>query len=285
MPELVRVSTIEYLNTVPLHWSLLRERPRGLEFSFTLPSECAEEVAQGRADVGIIPSIEYQRIAGLWVLAGPGIASREQVRSILLLSKRPPEQIQTVAADTSSRTSLALAELLLRRRYGCAVRMIPMAPDPAAMLNECDAAVIIGDPALHYSEHPLPGVHSRDLVQEWRAWTGLPFVFAFWAVRPEVADPERARIFVAARDRGLAALPEIIPEEARRRGLPESLVRDYLGRCICYDIDSAALAGLERFYRLAAEHGLIPEVVPLRFVHLTGALEAAGQPAWSEKAG
>ncbi len=269
MDRRVRVSTIEYLNTVPLTWSLLRERPPNLEFSFTVPSQCADDVAAGRADAGIIPSIEYQRIPGLAVLAGPGIVSREQVRSILLLSRRPLAEIETVAADTSSRTSLALVQLLLGPRCGrsaAAVRLTPMPPEPAAMLRQCDAALVIGDPALHYSENPIAGVQAWDLVREWRAWTGRPFVFAFWAARPEVAGPELARTFLVARDRGLAALPEIIPGEARRRGLPEALVRDYLSRCICYDMDAEALAGLSHFYNLAAEHGLIERVRPLDMV-------------------
>ncbi len=281
----IRVSTIGYLNTVPLTWSLLRQPPEHLEFSFTVPSQCAEEVARGRADVGIIPSIEYQRIPGLSVLAGPAIASRQRVSSILLLTGRPLEAIQTVAADTSSRTTVALADLLLRCRYGCRVRMVPLEPDPATMLKECDAAVIIGDPALSYSLRPLPGIRPVDLVTEWRAWTGLPFVFAFWAARPGVADPELAQLFLEARNRGVAAIPEIVPEEARRRGLPETLVSDYLSRNIWYHLDADCLAGLDRFYSLAAEHGLIPRVEPLNLVQAAGVTDAVPRSAWSEKSG
>lgn len=266
----VRVSTIAYLNTVPLTWSLLRQPPPNLEFIFTVPSQCAGQMARGEADVGIIPSIEYQRIPGLAVLAGPAIASRTRVQSILLLTGRPLDQIRTVAADTSSRTTIALAELVLRCRYGCPVQMAPHAPDPAAMLKQCDAAILIGDPALQYSLRPLPGIWSVDLVAEWRVWTGLPFVFAFWAARAEVADPELAQLFREARDRGVAAIAEIVPEEARRRGLPESLVQEYLLRNICYDMDAECRAGLERFYSLAAEHGLIPGVAPLNLVHPAG---------------
>lgn len=279
----IRVSTIEFLNTVPLTWSLLREQPPELEFLFTVPSKCAEQVASSEAEVGIIPSIEYQRIEGLSVLAGPGIVSRERVRSILLLTSKRPAEIETVAADTSSRTSLALTELLLRCRHHRPVRMVPHAPDPRAMLAACDAAVIIGDPALIYSENPLPGVTATDLVQEWRAWTGLPFVFAFWAARPEAATPRMASLFAQARDRGVDALAEIIPAEAARRGLPEALVRDYLTNCICYDMDAQALAGLDMFYRLAAEHGLIARANPLKIV--PAPVPAQPVPAVTEKAG
>ncbi len=275
MRERIRVSSIGYLNTVPLTWSLLRQRPPNLEFSFTVPSQCADDVARGRAEVGIIPSIEYQRIPGLSVLAGPAIASRERVRSIVLLTSRPLEEVETVAADASSRTSLALAELVLRCRYGCRPQLLLRAPDPPMMLKECDAAVIIGDPALHYSLDPLPGIQSFDLVTEWRAWTGLPFVFAFWAARQDMATPELAQAFAEARDRGVAAIPEIVPGEARRRGLPEPLVAEYLSRNIWYYLDEPCLAGLERFYQLAAEHGLISRVIPLKLVQPTAVTTGA----------
>ncbi len=118
LPANTRVSAISYLNTVPLTRSLLQNCPAGMELSFTLPSQCAVQLASRQADVGLIPSIEYQRIGGLSVLAGPCIASRGRARSILLLSRVPLGGIETVAADTSSRTSVALAELILRCRYG-----------------------------------------------------------------------------------------------------------------------------------------------------------------------
>ncbi len=263
---MVRVSTIGYLNTVPLTWSLLRQRADELEFSFTVPSQCAAQVANGQADVGLIPSIEYARIPGLAVLAGAVIASRTRVRSILLLTAGPLEKIRTVAADTSSRTTVALADLLLRCRYGTRVEMAPCSPEPASMLQSCDAAVLIGDPALRYGLRPLPGIRAVDLVAEWRAWTGLPFVFAFWVARQEVASPELAQLFLEARERGLAAMPQIVREEAHSRGLPESVVQEYLCRDLCYDMDAECRAGLDHFYRLAAEHGVIPSVPRLHMV-------------------
>lgn len=257
---------------MPLTWSLLRQPPGNMEFSFAVPSQCAQEVAGGRADVGIIPSIEYQRIPGLAMLAGPCIASRRRVQSILLLTRRPPEEIETLAADTSSRTSLALADLLLRCRYGRHARLMAHAPEPAVMLRDCDAAVIIGDPALSYWVNPLPAVRVLDLVEEWRAWTGLPFVFAFWAARQGVASPELAQVFAEARDRGVAAIPQYLAEEARRRNLPGSLVEEYLTRSMCFHLDAECLAGLQRFYSLAAEHALIPSVAALNIVQPASAV-------------
>lgn len=267
MRERLRVSMIPYLNTVPLTWSLLRQPPENLEFRATVPSECARELEHGRADIGLIPAIEYQRIPGLAVLAGPVIASRDRVRSILLLSNKPLEQVRTVAADTSSRTSHALAELILRGRYGAQPRFCLRAPEPAMMLKECDAAVVIGDPALEYSLHPLEGTLTVDMATEWRQWTGLPFVFAFWAMPQHLATPELAQLFCQARDRGLEAIPDYCSDEARRRGLPSELALDYLTRCVHFDMDDETRAGLDRFYQLAADYGIISRVAPLKLVH------------------
>lgn len=266
MREHLRVSTIAYLNTVPLTWSLLRQPPENLDFHSTVPSDCARELEHGRADIGLIPAIEYQRIPGLAVLAGPIIGSRDRVRSILLLSNKPLEQVRTVAADTSSRTSHVLAELILRGRYGVAPQFHLRAPEPAMMLKECDAAILIGDPALEYAVHPLEGVLALDMAAEWRRWTGLPFVFAFWATPQHLATPELAQLFCQARDRGVEAISEYAAEQARRRGLPLELVLDYLTRCIHYNLDDDFQAGLERFYQLAAERGIIPRVAPLKLV-------------------
>ena len=241
-----------------------------MEFHFSVPSQCADELAGGQADIGIIPSIEYQRIPRLSVLAGPCIASRRRARSILLLSRAPLEEIQTLAADTSSRTSVALAQLLLGCRYNRQVRLVAHAPDPAAMLADCQAAVIIGDPALRYWQRPLAGVHITDLAEEWRAWTGLPFVFAFWAACEAVASPHLAGIFCEARDQGVAAVDEIVAEEAAPRGLPAEFVREYLTGNVHYHLDAECLAGLERFYSLAAEYGLIDGVRELRLVEAPG---------------
>ncbi len=281
LPRRLRVSTIAYLNTVPLTWTLRRDPPPNLDFHYTVPSQCAREIQTGRADIGIIPSIEYQRIPGLAVLSGPAIASLERVRSILLLTRKPIGEIRTVAADTSSRTSVALAQVLFRGRYGIEPAMSMVAPDPVIMLQEQDAAIVIGDPALAYSVHPIPGVQSYDLVGEWRAWTGLPFVFAFWAMPRDLATPELAAMFREARDAGVRAIGDFAPPEAHRRGLPVEVVLEYLTHNIHYHLDASCLAGLQRFYELAAEYHLIPRVAQLKVVEpgVSGALAAVQAPA------
>src|SRR5579871_1771261 len=259
---MVRVSAISFLNTVPLMRGFERdvETPaRNMEVWFTEPSECADQLRCGVADVGLIPAIEYQRIPGLSVVGDCAIATKGAVRSILLLTRKPLAEIRTVAADTASRTSVALTQILFQRRFGNAdVRMVPHPPSPAAMLAKCDAALVIGDPALHYAKAPIAGVTALDLGAEWVALTGKPFVFAFWAARREFATPELAATLNSWRDRGLAEINEIIPYEAKRRYLSEDTVRAYLTENIHFTLDSDCIEGLRLYYRWAGELGLAP---------------------------
>ncbi|MBI4458860.1 MAG: menaquinone biosynthesis protein, partial [Acidobacteria bacterium] len=145
----VRVSAVSYLNAAPLVWGLIhgpaRER---FQVDFTVPAGCADALRDGQADAGIIPSIEYQRIPGLKIVPGLSIASAGPVRSVLLISQCPIQEIRSLALDTSSRTSACLAQILLQKRCGIAPRLEPHAPSLRTMLSRCDAAVIIGDPAL-----------------------------------------------------------------------------------------------------------------------------------------
>ena len=220
-----------------------------VDLSFRIPSECANEVASGAADIGIIPSVElnrhdYGRVRGL------GIASHGAVRSILLISSKPFREIQTLAGDVSSRTSVALARIILGRRYGTEPRMVPHAPDLTRMLTVADAALIIGDPALHLDPQTL-GEHVLDLGAEWTDMTGLPMVFAVWAGRKEAITPTVEAIFQASYEFGRDHLDEIIRMEAASRGLSEELARQYLTRHIACELGGAEYRGLELFLEYA----------------------------------
>jgi predicted solute-binding protein len=229
---------------------MLHGHQRGLvDLSFRVPSECANEVASGVADVGIIPSVElsrndYGRVRGL------GIASRGAVRSILLISSKPFRQIQTLAGDVSSRTSVALARIILARRYGTEPRIVPHVPDLARMLTVADAALIIGDPALHLYPENF-GERVLDLGAEWTDMTGLPMVFAVWAGRKEAITPEVEAIFQASYEFGRDHLKEIICMEAASRGLSEDLARQYLTRHIVCELGVTEYRGLELFLEYA----------------------------------
>ena len=272
----LRISAISYLNTAPLMWDFEHDRAgRDFEISYTLPSSCAKALAEGTADIGIIPAAAYTQIPGLQILPDVAIASRRAVRSILLVSQIPVELVRTVALDTSSLTSVALTKILFEKWLGGGRTFTPMEPDVEKMLESCDAGLVIGDPALQVDRRRY---HTLDLAEEWIRYTGKPFVFAFWAVRGEAlreADPalDLAAVFRESRDHGL--LPENIDrisrEWAPRVGLGESDVRGYLTENIHYQLDAGCQGGLQLFYRYAAELGVLPAAPELRFAQMSRA--------------
>ncbi|HTY42423.1 MAG TPA: menaquinone biosynthesis protein [Thermoanaerobaculia bacterium] len=249
----LRVSVVDFLNARPLTWGLLHEPPAGVEVSRDVPSACAAKLAAGEADVGLIPSIEYQRIPGLRVVPGLGIAASSEVRSVLLVSDVSRERIGSVALDPASRTSAALTRILLSRVYGL---------NPEYRDGEADARLIIGDPAL---KTRLNGRVVLDLAAEWRAFSGHPFVFAFWAVREESASPEVEALLRESYAKGRASFGAMVREEAAASGLSEAVVEDYLRHALHFELDAGDLEGLRLFYRLAAEDGLVAAARPLAF--------------------
>ena len=225
---------------------------------------------QGSADIGIIPAAAYATIPGLAILPGIAIASRRPVRSILLVSKVPLDQIRSVALDTSSLTSVALTKVLFAKWWGQGRNFTPMAPDVEKMMAEHDAGLVIGDPALKVDRSRYL---TYDLAEEWIRLTGKPFVFAFWAIRQSALTNapvaiDLAAIFQESRDRGLepANLGRIAREWAPRLSLSEAEVRTYLTENIYYDLDPACLDGLQLFYRYASECGALPAAPELRFL-------------------
>jgi chorismate dehydratase len=222
-----------------------------VDLSFAVPSVCADRVVAGEADLGIIPAIEMAR-HGFDYVPGVGIACRGPVRSIFLVSKVPFDRIGTLATDTGSRTSVELARIVLRRRYGADPRLLPMAPDLTAMLAAADACLLIGDAALAIDPSELDHPH-LDLGEEWVQLTGLPMVFAVWSGRREAMQPGLDKLFGGSCRYGLANLDRIIAEETQRRGFSESLVNQYLTRHIVFQLGEAEQEGLRTFLRYAAE--------------------------------
>jgi predicted solute-binding protein len=221
------------------------------DVDFCLPSECADRLAAGIADIGILPAAELPRL-DLEILRGAGIACRGAVRSILLVSKVDPREIKVLAADTSSRTSTQLARVLLARSYGASPRLVACRPDLDVMLESADAAVIIGDPALRVDVANVP-YRAIDLGAQWTASTGLPLVFAVWAARKEFVTPELERAFLSSCRFGLAHIEDIIRQEAAPRGLSETLAREYLTHSIRFELGETEYRGLDLFLRCVAE--------------------------------
>jgi chorismate dehydratase len=272
MPSFLRISAISFLNTAPLMWDFEHAgAARNFEIEYTNPSACAAELASNRADLGIIPSFAYAQIPGLVILPNIAIAAKDWVRSILLVSKKPITQTEAVAADTSSRTSVALLQVLFAKLWGGPRKLIPHPPQLEAMLAEQDAALLIGDAAL--TAKPAADQYVYDLAHEWRAFTGKPFVFAFWAVRLDALDrtprgTNLTKVFQDSRNHGVQPenIAAIAKEWSERLAMTEADIRNYLTQNIDYSLDRENHAGLQLFLQYTTEIGLIPEVPQLRFL-------------------
>jgi chorismate dehydratase len=277
------------LNTAPLVWGFTNGQLRGkYDLSFTVPSQCAEQLRAGMADVAIIPAIEYQRIDDLVILPDMAIASKKQVRSLLIIAKKPIEQVKSFALDGSSRSTQTLTRILCAEKWKIAPQFFEAPPNLDAMLQQADAALLIGDPALRIAvgieKNGLSRVQGEtvcqaatlgiagpellyvyDVVGEWRNLTGLPAVLAVWAARREIATPELTADFLASRDFGLSRLPEICFDAARDLELPQPALESYLRHNIDFSLDEQNRRGLELYFAHAAKLGLIPTAKPIEW--------------------
>ena len=252
MMKKICLGAVAYLNARPLVYGL--EPSPLFDLRFDPPSQCAELLHANDIDVGMIPSIEYCRGSEYRIVPGMGIISEGDVASVALFARKPLTEVRTVAADTSSRTSNGLLRILCAERFGIDAEFRPMSPDPDQMFRECDAALIIGDPALYLDPH-AQGVEKIDLGAEWTAMTRLPFVWAFWAGRPDAMSSEAVEALTEARDRGVAASDAIA--DAYCGAERAALGRRYLRDNIYYRLGEREEAGLHRYFELAAKHGLI----------------------------
>jgi chorismate dehydratase len=258
----VRVGAVTYLNTKPLIHDLEALAP-GIELVLDVPSRLADGLAAGHLEVALIPVIEYFRGGSYTVVPDIAIASRGPVLSVTLFSRVPWSGIRRVALDEGSRTSAALAQILLRRRHGVHPEVVPLPLDRQAEDADADAVLLIGDRAMRAC---LPGfAHAYDLGQEWHDWTGLPFVYAVWAVREGVDLGPVAAALHEAKRRGIAAVGRIAHDEAPRLGLDAGFCRRYLANIIHFDLGPREQAGLHHYYMLACELGLARRGVNLEF--------------------
>jgi chorismate dehydratase len=259
----VRIGAVSYLNTRPLVHGLREGLGRGrIDLSYDVPSALARRLAAGDLDVALVPSIELARLEGLTVVPGLGIAARHEVLSVLLVSRAPVAEMTSIALDPESRTSNALVRVLCAGLWGVAPRFEEAAGPLDAILASHDAAIRIGDKALH---EPLPeGGIAHDLAGAWRGWTGLPFVFAVWAARPGALDAETVGWLHESYRRGRAAIDEIAAEHAAVVGGDRALLRRYLTEHVRFEVGDEELRGLHRFLELAARHGAVDRVPEVR---------------------
>ena len=259
----IRLGAVTYLNARPLVYGL--DRSERFAVRFDIPSECARLLHARETDVGLIPSIEYLRGPQPYaIVPGPAVVSRGPVASVAIYTRREPGDIRTIAMDISSRTSVALAMVLLRRRFHVAADAAPMEPDLDAMLTRADAALIIGDAALFLDE-AAAGAQKIDLGREWTDLTGLPFVYACWTGWPGALTRADVDVLQRSRDEGVAQSNAVAaayyPDDTAR----QAAARRYLRDNIQYFLGREELEGLTTFYRYATELGLADFDGTLRF--------------------
>jgi chorismate dehydratase len=291
----LRISVVQYLNTAPLVFGFTHGPLKGkYELSFTVPSQCADDLREGRADVAIIPAIEFQRMNDVVVLPGMAIAAKRRVRSLLIVSRKPIREVESMALDRSSRSTQALTRILCAERWHIAPKFFEAALETPNMLEGADAALLIGDPALRLAVAAAnyatlggdgelfcnadkvgingPGtLYIYDVVQEWRRLSGLPAVLAVWAGRAEIMTPEIVADFTASKVLGVAKVPVISAAAADEQRWAEGELRTYLSENIDYNLDKENLAGLELYYCLAAKLGLIPQAKAIEWASVDAA--------------
>jgi len=251
MPTTLRVGAVNYLNAKPLVERLTDFAP-AIELSLDLPSRLADQLAADEIDVGLIPVVEYFRGANYRHVPNIAIASHGPVLSVTLFSRVPWREIRSVSLDEGSRSSAALAQILLRNRYGVHPTIEPLPIDAPADDLDTDAVLLIGDRAMRAC---LPGYEfAYDLGQEWTDWTDLPFVYALWAVRDGVELGEVEAAFQKAKEFGLSRAGVIAQREAPLLGLDPGYCRRYLTHIIRYDLGSQELAGMTRFEELVSRN-------------------------------
>jgi chorismate dehydratase len=290
-PSRLRVAAIDFLNPAPLMWDfdhppLASTLAARYQVHSTQPAQCAVELLEGRADLGLIPIASLT--PSLAIVSGCAIASLDRVRSIQLIIKlnnspaddidRVLARVRTIAADTASRSSLAYAQILFRKFIGTAPQFLPAPADPIDMLTHADAALLIGDPAL-IAQESRTQIEAAvgpclwlDLAHEWHARTKLPWVAAVWAVRPEslaassITPAQLTADLQLSRDHGLANIDQLVAEWTPRIAIPPETIRHYLTRNIHYTLSPDCVAAIQLFRSHAAEASLLPPLPTLRFL-------------------
>jgi chorismate dehydratase len=252
----LRIGAVGYLNARPLTWALDRA-PDRWHVRYDLPSVCARLLQDGELDLGLVPSIEYLQAADYRFVPGVGVTSRGAIASVALYTKRPIDQIRHIALDTSSRTSVALIQVLCQHHFQIHPRFVPHGPDLAVMTRDFDAGVLIGDPAFE-ADHAGLGLQKVDLGHEWTRMTGLPFVYAAWTGRPGAASADDVRALQQAQAEGLGAVDLIAAEYASGDAARTAKAARYLRDNVKYGLGPDEATGLQRFLDYAADLGLAP---------------------------
>ena len=255
MPK-IRIASVSFVNARPLIHRL--EEAPDVTLMLDVPSRLIDHLRDGTADVALLPVIDYQRLDGLTVVPAGGIGSDGATLTVRIFSRVPIEQVRSLACDSDSHTSVALARIILARRH----KLRPEFCDLSRASDEpTQARLLIGDKVV--CDEPAGFGHQLDLGAEWKELTGLPFVFAVWTARRGVDASYIEGHLERSKRAGLAEIERIIRDHAVPRGWPADLARQYLTRHLQYDIGERELQAIRHFHRLAAEEGIISSAKPL----------------------
>ena len=233
-----------------------------VDFVDAVPAKCADLLNQREVEVALVPVIEYQRSVDTTLIPNVCVGSKEEVRSVVLVSKSSElNGIRSIALDESSRTSATLVKVIFREFLRREPNWKTSSPNLQQMLEENDAALIIGDPAMVF---PRSAVKIWDMARLWRNYTGLGFVFAMWMYRNDAAETVAQIDFARARDEGVAAKPLIVEQYQELLGLSRDSLHEYLDWNICFEVDKQLQRGMELYFELAHKHGLLKQLRPLK---------------------
>jgi chorismate dehydratase len=250
----VRVGSVSFLNAQPLIYGL--EQDPGVELSLEVPSRLLDGLREERYDVALLPVIDYQRMEGLRLLTAGGIGCDGPTLTVRIFSRVPIERVKTLACDTDSHTSVALARVLCAELYGAVPEMIPLTPRAAQPgAADSSAVLLIGDKVV--SEEPAGFPYQVDLGEAWKRLTGLPFLFAAWMARDGVELHDLPQRLARARHAGLANVERIVAREATPRRWPLDVAHRYLTEHLRFDVGPEQLRAVQRFHDLAHRHGVL----------------------------
>jgi chorismate dehydratase len=272
------VGHIQFLNCLPIYWGLARTGSLlDLDLTKDTPEKLSDRLVAGDLDIGPITCVEYLRNADdLLVLPDIAVGSDGPVMSCVIVSQVPLAELdgRRVALGSTSRTSVRLARLLLEEREGVHPEYFSSPPDLGVMMREADAAVLIGDAALRANlrEAPRLGLRVHDLGAMWKEWTGLPFVFAVWAVRRDFAERapgtvrEVHRAFLESRDLSVAEAPKVAEQAARWEEFDADVLERYFTGALDFSLGAAQLAGIAEFARRVGHDSGFPPDVRVRLL-------------------
>jgi len=249
--RVMRVASVSYFNATPLHWGLVETG--GVRLSLDVPSRLIDHLRDGDADVALLPVIDYQRLENLCIVPAGAIGCDGPTLTVRIFSPVPISQIESLACDPDSHTSVALARIVLAERFGIRPEFVDLARAPGGPRQ---AKLLIGDKVI--CDEPAGFEHQLDLGAAWKELTGLPFVFAVWTGRKGVDLGDLPLHLERAKREGLDHVADLIARHAVPRGWPAGIALQYLTVYLKFDVGPRQLEAMARFHHLAAKHHLIP---------------------------